>query len=105
MSTSCASGGAIGRGGGCAGQHRELHVRLVGPGNVFVSEDGKFHLIGFGIVMSDRGTHVLKGVFDEWRRFDVWGDRHAAGPSLLDTDRKDPAHREVIEERDSLHTI
>jgi len=46
---------------------------LAGAGEVFVSEAVKSHLVGSGIPVSDRGTHVLKGVPDEWRLFAVEG--------------------------------
>lgn len=44
---------------------------LAGPGEVFVSETVKGHLVGSGIALSDRGSHVLKGVPEEWRLFAV----------------------------------
>lgn len=46
---------------------------LAGPGEVLVSENVKGHLFGSDIGLSDRGTHVLKGVPDEWRLFAVKG--------------------------------
>ncbi|HLX88768.1 MAG TPA: adenylate/guanylate cyclase domain-containing protein [Acidimicrobiales bacterium] len=42
---------------------------LGGPGHVLVSEPVKALLVGSGIATSERGTHVLKGVPDEWRLF------------------------------------
>ena len=44
---------------------------LAGPAEVFVSENVKGHLFGSGIALSEQGTHVLKGVPDEWRLFAV----------------------------------
>lgn len=46
---------------------------LAGPGEVFVSEAVKPQLVGSGITVFDRGTHVLKGVPGEWRLFGVQG--------------------------------
>jgi len=46
---------------------------LAGAGEVYVSEAVKVHLIGSGITTSEQGTHVLKGVPDEWRLFAVAG--------------------------------
>jgi len=46
---------------------------LAGPGEVFISESVKLHLVGSGIPISERGTHLLKGVPDEWRLFAVEG--------------------------------
>jgi len=46
---------------------------LAGPSEVFVSEAVKLALVGSGVVLSDRGVHVLKGVPDEWRLFAVQG--------------------------------
>jgi class 3 adenylate cyclase len=40
-------------------------------GRVFTSGTVKDLVAGSGIVFNDRGTHVLKGVPDEWRVFDV----------------------------------
>ncbi len=40
---------------------------VAGPGEVLVSESVKVHLVGSGIKTEERGTHVLKGVPDEWR--------------------------------------
>jgi class 3 adenylate cyclase len=42
---------------------------LAGAGEVFVSEAVKVLIVGSGIAVSDRGTHVLKGVPEEWRLF------------------------------------
>jgi class 3 adenylate cyclase len=44
---------------------------LAGPGEVLVSEAVKLHLVGSDIEVAERGTHVLKGVPDEWRLFAV----------------------------------
>jgi class 3 adenylate cyclase len=44
---------------------------LAGPTEVFISEVVKGHLFGSGIVLSEHGTHALKGVPDEWRLFSV----------------------------------
>jgi len=33
----------------------------------------KLHLVGSGITMSERGTHVLKGVPETWRLFVIEG--------------------------------
>ena len=44
---------------------------LADPGQVLVSEAVKPQLVGSGIATSERGTHVLKGVPDEWRLFAV----------------------------------
>lgn len=44
---------------------------LAEPGQVLVSETVKGLLIGSGITLWEHGTHVLKGVPDEWRLFTV----------------------------------
>ena len=44
---------------------------LAGPAEVFVSETVKGQLFGSGIALSDKGTHTLKGVPDDWRLFAV----------------------------------
>jgi class 3 adenylate cyclase len=44
---------------------------LANPSDVFVSEGVKGQLVGSGIDTSERGTHVLKGVPDEWKLFAV----------------------------------
>lgn len=46
---------------------------MASPGEVLVSESVKVHLVGSGIMTEERGTHVLKGVPDEWRLFAVDG--------------------------------
>jgi pimeloyl-ACP methyl ester carboxylesterase len=46
-------------------------LQLAGPTQVLVSETVKGLLVGTGIALSDRGSHVLKGVPDEWRIFAV----------------------------------
>jgi class 3 adenylate cyclase/pimeloyl-ACP methyl ester carboxylesterase len=43
------------------------------PRQVLVSETVKGHLVGSGIALTEHGTHVLKGVPDEWRLFAVKG--------------------------------
>lgn len=42
---------------------------LADPNQVLVSETVKGLLVGSGLSLSDQGTHVLKGVPDEWRLF------------------------------------
>ena len=42
---------------------------LAGPGEVLVSSTVKDLVAGSGITFTDRGSHVLKGVPDEWRVF------------------------------------
>ena len=44
---------------------------LAGPGQVWVSEVVRFHITGSGILLADHGSHVLKGVPDEWRLYAV----------------------------------
>lgn len=44
---------------------------LAGAGEVFVSEAVKALITGSDIVTSERGTHVLKGVPDEWRLYGI----------------------------------
>ena len=44
---------------------------LAGPADVFVSEAVKALLVGSRITTSDQGTHVLKGVPDEWRLYAI----------------------------------
>jgi hypothetical protein len=44
---------------------------LAGPAQVFVSETVKGLLVGSGILLSDQGVRILKGVPDEWRLFVV----------------------------------
>jgi class 3 adenylate cyclase len=46
---------------------------LAGSGQVLVSDTVRGLLVGSGIPLSDSGTHVLKGVPDEWRLFAVPG--------------------------------
>ena len=46
---------------------------LAGPGEVVVSETVKGQLVGSGILASERGIHILKGVPDDWRLFAVGG--------------------------------
>jgi class 3 adenylate cyclase len=44
---------------------------LAGPREVLLSESTKASIVGTGIATSEKGTHVLKGVPDEWRLFEV----------------------------------
>lgn len=44
---------------------------LAGPGEVLVSRTVKDLVAGSGLLFDDRGSHVLKGVPDEWRLFAV----------------------------------
>ena len=44
---------------------------LAGPGEVLVSRTVKDLVVGSGLVFRDHGTHVLKGVPDEWQVFAV----------------------------------
>jgi len=44
---------------------------VAGPGEVVVSSTVKDLVAGSGISFSDRGTHALKGVPDEWRLYAV----------------------------------
>ncbi|OBA80984.1 hypothetical protein A9W99_15520 [Mycobacterium sp. 1164966.3] len=44
---------------------------LAGPGEVLVSSTVKDLVAGSGITFTDRGSHMLKGVPDEWRVFVV----------------------------------
>jgi class 3 adenylate cyclase len=44
---------------------------LAAPSEVLVSEVVKLHLVGSDIAVSEHGTHVLKGVPDEWMLFAV----------------------------------
>ena len=44
---------------------------LAGPGQVLGSEGVKGQLVGSGIATSEKGTHILKGVPDEWRLFAI----------------------------------
>ena len=46
---------------------------LAGPGEIFVSETVKGHLVGSGIALSERGTHVLKGAPGGWRMYAIAG--------------------------------
>ena len=46
---------------------------LARPGQVYVSEAVKPMITGSGISLDDEGTHVLKGVPDEWRLYAVTG--------------------------------
>jgi pimeloyl-ACP methyl ester carboxylesterase len=42
---------------------------LAGPGEVFVSETVKGLIVGSGIAITEQGTHVLKGLPEEWPLF------------------------------------
>jgi class 3 adenylate cyclase len=44
---------------------------LAGPSQVLVSEGAKASIVGTGITTSEKGTHVLKGVPDEWRLYEI----------------------------------
>jgi class 3 adenylate cyclase len=44
---------------------------LAGPGEVLASSTVKDLVVGSGIAFTERGTHMLKGVPDEWRLFAV----------------------------------
>jgi class 3 adenylate cyclase len=44
------------------------------PGEVLVSRTVKDLVVGSGLTFTDRGTHALKGVADEWQLFAVAGD-------------------------------
>ncbi len=46
---------------------------LAGRGEVFVPETVKLHLVGSGIATSEQGSHVLKGVPEEWRLLAIEG--------------------------------
>ena len=39
---------------------------IAGPGQALVSEVVKLHLAGSGIVLTEAGSHILKGVPGEW---------------------------------------
>jgi len=54
---------------------------LARPSQVLVSETVKGALIGTGITFADRGTHVLKGVPEEWRLFAVRAGLRQSGTS------------------------
>ena len=41
------------------------------PGEILVSRTVKDLIVGSGIEFSERGTHTLKGVPDEWRVYGV----------------------------------
>ena len=56
-------------------------VTHAGSGEVLVSSTVKELVLGSGLEFTERGTHVLKGVPDEWRLFAVTGDGcHDARP-------------------------
>jgi class 3 adenylate cyclase len=46
---------------------------LAAPGQVLVSESVRGLLVGSGITLAEQGTHILKGVPEEWRLFAVTG--------------------------------
>jgi class 3 adenylate cyclase len=54
-------------------------MALAGAGEVLVSSTVKDLVAGSGIQFEDRGTHVLKGIPDEWRLFRVVQGAEAAG--------------------------
>jgi class 3 adenylate cyclase/pimeloyl-ACP methyl ester carboxylesterase len=49
-------------------------VAKAGPGEVMVSSTVRELVLGSGLEFTERGTHALKGVPDEWRLFAVTGD-------------------------------
>jgi class 3 adenylate cyclase len=55
---------------------------LASAGEVLVSRTVKDMVVGSGLAFQDRGTHVLKGVPDEWQLFAAAG---AEGPMPLAT--------------------
>ena len=57
--------------GGIADHIGQRVSALAGPGEVLVSSTVKDLVAGSGITFTDRGSHVLKGVPDEWRVFAV----------------------------------
>ena len=57
--------------GGIADHIGQRVSALAGPGEVLVSSTVKELVAGSGITFTDRGSHVLKGVPDEWRVFTV----------------------------------
>jgi class 3 adenylate cyclase len=46
---------------------------LAGPGQVFVSETVRGHMVGSGVKFDDEGEHELKGVPGTWRLYAVTG--------------------------------
>jgi class 3 adenylate cyclase len=56
-------------GGGIAVHIGQRVSALAGPGEVLVSSTVKDLAAGSGITFTDRGSHVLKGIPDEWRVF------------------------------------
>jgi class 3 adenylate cyclase len=54
-------------------------MALAGAGEVLVSSTVKDLVAGSGIQFEDRGTHVLKGIPDEWRLFRVVQGAEPAG--------------------------
>jgi class 3 adenylate cyclase len=44
---------------------------IAGPGQVLPSDTTRGLLVGSGVSLVEKGTHVLKGVPDEWRLFAV----------------------------------
>ena len=44
---------------------------LAGPGDVLASRTVKDLTAGSGLVFTDRGTHILKGVPEEWQLYAV----------------------------------
>ena len=57
--------------GGIAVHIGQRVAALAGPGEVLVSSTVKDLVAGSGITFADRGSHLLKGVPDEWRLFAV----------------------------------
>ena len=49
-------------------------IGLAEPNEVLVSRTVKDLVVGSGIVFADRGTHVLKGVPDDWQIYAVTGE-------------------------------
>lgn len=58
---------------------------LAGPGEVLVSSTVKDLVAGSGISFSDRGTHTLKGVPDEWRLYSAQESGSAPAAPIEDT--------------------
>ena len=64
------------RGERIAGVGVHTAARVLGkadPGEVLVSRTVKDLVAGSGLVFTDRGTHQLKGVPDEWQLFAASG--------------------------------
>jgi class 3 adenylate cyclase len=54
---------------------------MAGPGEVLVSSTVRDLVAGSGITFTDRGTHILRGLPEEWRLFTSDGPDAAARPS------------------------